>query len=215
MNVIKQTPQQLEPAPHGKLGKPSRSGLTLARVVSGMALSLFVGSSIAADTRYYSEYQSNYSDIEYAKVLDASPIVDLHQISVPQEHCYQERVPVERYANHRSKKTRTPEILGAIVGAAVGNQFGGGRGNDIATAAGALLGGSIGRDIKNNARRNHHDGYGRYEVVSRCEVTHSYQTEERIVGYDVRYKYNGRVYQARMPNHPGDRIRVKVSVEPV
>ncbi|BCD61173.1 outer membrane lipoprotein SlyB [Nitratiruptor sp. YY08-26] len=35
-------------------------------------------------------------------------------------------------------------ILGAIIGAIIGHQFGGGSGNDIATAAGAIAGGVIG-----------------------------------------------------------------------
>jgi len=41
----------------------------------------------------------------------------------------------------------SPEIFGAIMGAAVGSQFGHGKGRGWTTAAGALLGWSIGHDM--------------------------------------------------------------------
>ena len=178
------------------------------------------------------EHSSN-TEHDYARVVGVQPIIDVYQVSVPVEQCYQERVPRDRHANYRGKQSRTPEIVGALIGAAVGHQFGGGKGKDIATIAGAVLGGSIGRDVKNNARQrdqrygNDYDqayegcylgaggGYGRYETVSRCEVTQEYRNEEQIIGYDVSYKYNGHVYQTRMPYDPGKKIKVKVTVQPV
>ncbi len=156
-------------------------------------------------------------EYEYARVVDARPVVEVQRVSHPIEQCYEERVPSNQYSRSGGKQSRTPEIVGAIVGAAVGNQFGGGSGRDIATVAGALLGGSVGRDIKNNARQSRQaygGGYNRYDVVSRCEVSQSYRSEERIVGYDVSYEYNGHVYQTRMGYDPGDTVRVRVSVHP-
>lgn len=55
-----------------------------------------------------------------------------------------------------------------------------------------------------------HDVYNR--PVERCEIRHDYYEEERVVGYDVRYQYNGRVYHTRMDRDPGPRVRVRVNV---
>lgn len=44
-------------------------------------------------------------------------------------------------------RSATPVVLGGIIGGVLGNQVGKGRGKDIATIAGVILGGSIGRDM--------------------------------------------------------------------
>ncbi len=51
-----------------------------------------------------------------------------------------------RYPRHEYQSA-TPVILGGILGGVVGNRMGKGHGRDIATVAGVLLGGSIGRDL--------------------------------------------------------------------
>ena len=85
-----------------------------------------------------------------------------------------------------------------------------GRGKDVATVAGAVLGASVAHDVKrNNTRRG-----STYEVVQRCEIKDSYTKHERVVGYDVAYRFNGRVFYTQMAQHPGKKIRVNVSVTP-
>lgn len=44
-------------------------------------------------------------------------------------------------------RSATPMVVGGIVGGVLGNQVGKGRGKDLATVAGVILGGSIGRDM--------------------------------------------------------------------
>jgi len=58
-----------------------------------------------------------------------------------QEPTYYESAPT---VQHHSA---TPMIIGGIVGGVLGNKVGKGQGKDIATVAGVLLGGSIGRDM--------------------------------------------------------------------
>ena len=41
------------------------------------------------------------------------------------------------------------------------------------------------------------------------------QWESRIVGYRVAYEYHGRNYTTVLPYDPGNRLRVRVSVDPV
>jgi uncharacterized protein YcfJ len=40
------------------------------------------------------------------------------------------------------------------------------------------------------------------------------QVNERIVGYDVRYEYNGRELRIRLPYDPGQQMAVNVDVRP-
>ena len=42
-----------------------------------------------------------------------------------------------------------------------------------------------------------------------------YRYETALDGYDVTYRYNGRIFQTRWPHDPGTRIPVDVDVRPV
>ena len=46
----------------------------------------------------------------------------------------------------------------------------------------------------------------------RCETRTEYRQNDRVLGYNVSYEYNGRVYRTQTDHHPGDRIRVAVQV---
>ncbi len=148
--------------------------------------------------------------VDYAKVVESEPLLRTVRVSIPRQECWDETVTVTQPA---PGKSYTPEIFGSILGAAVGNQFGRGSGRDIATVAGAVLGGSLAHDYKN--RRAVPYGQTYQTVEERCQTIHEQHTEERIDGYDVTYRYNGREYSTRMAHDPGDTIRVRVSVSPL
>lgn len=148
---------------------------------------------------------------DWARVVRVEPVVVYQQVPVTERFC--ERQPVTVVERRRSDD-RAPAILGAIVGGAIGNHFGRGDGRDAATAAGALLGYHAVRDSQR--RQDRYYGGTRYvEYRDVCRNETFYRTEERIVGYDVTYRYNGRLYTTRMDHHPGDRIRVVADVRPV
>ena|SRR5688500_175559 len=175
-----------------------RTLLTLA-----LATGLATAGAASAQRYYAPEY-------DYARVVDVDPIVDYERRPVSREVCYDEPVRYRDAGYHRGSST-TPMIAGAVIGGVVGNQFGSGSGRDAATVAGALLGGSIGRD-----RGRYYDDYDRYPsgyrgVERRCRIETAYTGgRERVVGYDVTYRYNGRLYTTRTATHPGRRIRVQV-----
>ena len=189
-------------------------------VVAASVLSL--GSIPTASAKNHSSEYPN-SSYDHAKVVDVQPIYETYQVNQPITQCWTERVAVEDgyHPSHR-KKSRTPEIVGAIIGGVIGNQIGkngGGRARDVATVAGAVLGGSIGRDVKHQNRRDRyrHDHYQnvRYENIERCEERDNYVSKSEVVAYEVAYKYRGNVYHTQMANDPGNKIRVKVTVDPV
>ncbi|MES9831417.1 MAG: glycine zipper 2TM domain-containing protein [Candidatus Thiodiazotropha sp. LLP2] len=143
-----------------------------------------------------------------AKVIDVEPVYHTVEISEPERHCWDEEV--DYYQPGGKKFTST--VLGGIIGGVVANSVsrGRGRGKDAATLAGTLLGGAIGHDLSNQRRGGH---YGTtYE--HRCETTHHTRYEEQLAGYDVTYRYKGRIFTTFTNEHPGDRIPIRVDVRP-
>lgn len=148
---------------------------------------------------------------DWARVVRVEPVVVYRQVPVTERFCRTEPVTV---VQRRRSDDRAAAVLGAIVGGVIGNQFGRGDGRDAATAAGALLGYHAVRD----AQRRHDYYYGGARYIEHRDVCRDetfYRTEEQIVGYDVTYRYHGRLYTTRMNHHPGDRIRVMADVRPV
>lgn len=150
---------------------------------------------------------SHEEDISYAKVVRSEPIIRHVEVSTPREECWKEAV------HHRAEKDYTTgrTILGGLIGAAIGNQIGSGRGNDAATVVGGLAGAAIGA---NSARKDRQtEDYVTHE--RRCRTVYETRTEERIEGYNVTYRYGDQTYTTRMPHEPGKRIPVHVAVTPV
>ena len=152
------------------------------------------------------------SDIDYASVEHVKMLTRIVSVPVAREECWEEPVTQFQPAPARAH-SYTSTIVGGIVGAVVGNQFGSGSGRDWATVAGTTLGASIGSDY--NRRRAASAGTTVTTNERRCRVVNDFQQEERADGYLVTYTYNGRQYETQTPNHPGDRIKVRLAVTPV
>jgi uncharacterized protein YcfJ len=91
-------------------------------------------------------------------------------------------------------------VLGAVAGGVIGHQFGGGRGKDIATVAGALGGGYAGNQIQGSMQEN--DTYT--TTQQRCKTV--YDKSEKMLGYDVTYKIGDQQGKIRMDKDPGAQI---------
>lgn len=165
--------------------------------------------------------QSTYGDV--AKVLSATPVYE--RVSSPRRDCRPEQVTA--YEERRAVREEPPResggigpgtVIGAIVGGVIGHQMGNSTaGRDHGTAAGAVIGGLVG----NAADRDAAAAPQRDVVVDRVPVTREVQrcrdvmeTREVISGYDVRYEYNGREFNARLPQDPGPEMPVNVEVHP-
>lgn len=148
---------------------------------------------------------------DYAQVISAEPIYRSVRVSEPSRECREERVVLRDRPEYWMDNGTGGAFIGAIAGGVAGHQFGKGRGKDAATALGALIGAGIGQRValENSARP-----VERVVYEERCDVVERYRYEERVEGYDVAYRYNGRIYHTRMPYDPGKRIPVSVDVRP-
>lgn len=166
---------------------------------------VFVFSSVIASIGFA---QTSVS-YDYATVLSATPITKIFTYQEPRKECWVETVQHPGRTEHSATGT----ILGGVIGAAIGNKLGHKKRNkQVGAVAGALLGASIGNDIsRRNAR--HHGGYS--EQVEKCHTVQETIEEERVVGYRVSYRYQGKTYHTRTERHPGDSIKLKLSVTPV
>lgn len=142
---------------------------------------------------------------DYARVISATPIVRTVEISRPERECWQEEV--------RHYEEADPNLggllVGGIIGGAVGNRFGRGDGRKAATVVGTIAGAAIGQELSR--------GHGRHYTGTeeRCQTVHRREIEERVIGYNVLYRYNGQELHTRMDRDPGERLKVRVAVTPI
>lgn len=163
------------------------------------------------DNRYARDY-------DYARVVDVDPVVERYRVAEPIQECWNET----RYENSRSSggsNRNGATLLGGLVGAVIGNQFGHGSDRKVATVAGAVLGGAVGNQVAANrgGDRDYDRGYRdepREYDVQRCATRREDRYEERVVAYRVTYLYNGRRYHTQLPYDPGQRIRIALAVHP-
>jgi uncharacterized protein YcfJ len=181
------------------------------------ALGALAGSAVAAP----------YGDV--ARVIASTPVYG--EVSTPRQECRTEQVtayeqqrvvrPVE--VTERQPSVGAGTVLGAIVGGVIGHQFGNSSGGrDRGTAAGAIVGGLVGNSVdRDNGAGTYRQVTNDVVQVDRVPVTRDVQrcntvsdVRSEIVGYDVRYEYQGREFATRMPYDPGAEIPVNVDVQP-
>ena len=150
---------------------------------------------------------SGHGFVGKAKVIETEPLYETVEVANPVTECWTERVT----RNNHQRGTYTAPLAGGIVGGVVGNQFGRGRGKTALTVAGALLGASMGHDYNTSRYR----GRPRVENVRHCETVDRYEQEQQLVGYRVKYRYEGQTYYTQTTEYPGKFIPVRVKVSPV
>jgi uncharacterized protein YcfJ len=147
---------------------------------------------------------------ETVAVVSAQPVYQLAQIETPQERCVEERILVDRA---KRQSSGTPIIVSTIIGGAIGNAVGNNKSSKrVGAVLGAVLGNSVGRDI---ARQSQSPDTRHYQIVERCETVFVSHEEERLLGYDVTYLFNGQQYSVRMAQNPGSQMKVRVDVQPI
>lgn len=195
-------------------------------LASALCAGLFATSSWAGNhqgNQYrHASYDGHYSYINdghhrgkqrtaKAKVTRVDPIYQTVSRDIPERSCW-----TETHYEHRDSgyQSYTPAILGTVIGGAIGNAVGHSNTNKkVGTVVGGVLGATVGRDLGN---RNRDRSYSSRPVNQEvCEVNYRTEYEERIVGYDVTYRYRGESYHTRTHQHPGKHIDVAVNVRPL
>jgi uncharacterized protein YcfJ len=178
-------------------------------------LSLLAGLPAAAGHR-----DRDREHVRWARIVRSTPIHERVRVVTPVRECRTERVSYERPRrdrHHRRHHSRTPALLGASIGGLVGSEIGHSRRDRrVATLMGALIGGSIGHDIGHRQGRRHprHRDRIAWRDEERCETREQVSWERQVVGYDVDYRYRGRIYNTRLDHDPGRRMEIEVDVRP-
>jgi uncharacterized protein YcfJ len=141
---------------------------------------------------------------DYAVITAVHPIYADNYVTKYETHCYDVEVPIYGQVGSGS----TGDVLaGAIIGGAIGNQFGGGSGKDAMTVLGAILGAHEG------SRSGRSEVVG-YRIENQCNRVATYVNEPVISHYNIRYEYKGVEYHERTTRRYtlGQRVTVQTSL---
>jgi len=137
---------------------------------------------------------------EFAEVVNVAAVDET--VQKPVESCKQVRTVHRAPVQDRDRVAGT--VIGGLLGGVLGNQVGGGNGKTLATVAGVAGGAYAG----NHVQRNMQNADTRSETREHCKTV--MKTEQKRVGYDVKYLLNGKIAVVRMAEKPvGDRIPVE------
>lgn len=171
--------------------------------------------------------EQSHVNYDYVAVISSIPITRIEEHSIPYQYCWTEQLPIyDPYQkNHTGdsytdalfgSNSYTGTILGGLVGGGIGNAPGHHQSNKKAGAiAGGLLGGAIGYDLTHNRRSRPAYKISQFENQHNCRTRYDTVEEEKVVGYSVRYRYNGNIYSTRTKNDPGDTLRLKIVATPI
>ena len=143
------------------------------------------------------------SFVDSATVNSVEKVYKQYMVEEPYQDCY-----IKETLQQSGDGSATNEIMGAILGGAIGNQFGEGDGKDVMTLAGIFLGASI----ANDAEKANSTGQ---VVVSQevCENKVRQTIERRLSHYKINVEYEGRDLSFTSKKRPyDDVIKVKVTV---
>jgi uncharacterized protein YcfJ len=137
------------------------------------------------------------------RVVGVEPIYQTVLVERPVNRCRTDIV--ERRVASPSVAGQT--FAGAVIGAAIGRQFGDGSGRDALTVLGAVAGSAVA-----NERAARRQGVTLVnEPVRRCTTEYRRVRERHVTGYWVDYRHRGRIYRIHRLEPPGRQIRVLVS----
>ena len=101
------------------------------------------------------------SFIDSATVVAVDKVYKQVRVEEPYQECY-----IKETVQNSGDGSATNELMGAVIGGAIGNKLGKGDGNDAMTLFGALMGASIANDAEKAAAN------GKQTIVSQevCEI---------------------------------------------
>ena len=135
----------------------------------------------------------------FAEVVAVKEVAET--VVTPREKC--EDVQVQHQAPVKDEHRIAGTVAGGLAGGLLGSTVGGGKGKTLATVAGAAAGGYAGNRIQRNMQEK--------DVVTRTE--HRCKTvnekSQKIVGYNVTYRLDGKDGVVQTSFRPGPKLPVK------
>jgi uncharacterized protein YcfJ len=143
------------------------------------------------------------SFVDSATVNSVEKVYKQYMVEEPYRECY-----IKETLQNQGDGSATNELFGAVLGGAIGNQFGEGDGNDAMTLFGALMGASIANDMEKT------NSTGQVVVSQEvCENKVRQTIERRLSHYKINVEYEGRDLSFTSKKRPyDDVIKVKVTV---
>ena len=132
-------------------------------------------------------------------------VVSVKEVSekfvTPREECHD--VQVQKQAPVKDSNRIAGTAIGGVAGGLLGSTIGGGTGRTVATIAGAAGGAYVGNQVQKNMQQK--------DVVTatehRCKTVND--TTQKLVGYDVTYRLEGKEGVLRTSFKPGATLPVK------
>lgn len=136
---------------------------------------------------------------KFAEVLSVKEAKET--VVTPREVC--EDVQVQKQAPVQDQHRIAGKVIGGVAGGLLGSTIGGGTGKTVATVAGAAAGAYAGNEVQKGMQQK--------DVVTttekRCRMVED--KSEKLVGYDVTYRLEGKEGRIRTSFDPGKQIPVK------
>ena len=144
---------------------------------------------------------TGYKSLTQPKQAEVLGVKEAMQtVSTPQEKC--EQVVVQHQAPVQDEKRIAGTVLGGVAGGLLGSQIGGGSGKKVATVIGAAGGAYAGNQVQKGMQQRDTNS----ATERRCKTVNV--RSEKLVGYDVTYRYEGKEDTVRMSYNPGKQIPV-------
>lgn len=187
----------LRPGPYPTLGAMGLND----RISSVRAL----GSRDRVDQARYAPPAPDYRRRPGERLFQAE-VTSVHAVlGAREQRCWidREQVPPEQ----RSRSNVPAALAGAVIGAVLGHQVGGGSGRDLATVGGAVAGGYAGSRVGGGGE----PGPAQYRDVQRCNEV---SAAARPDYWDVTYDFRGHEHRVQLMTPPGKTVTVNRQGEP-
>lgn len=158
-----------------------------------MLIGIAIGGAGALSLGAVASYQA-FKGPEYADVLQVAAVHE--KVKTPEEVCKQ--VQISHKAPVKDENRIAGTVIGGVLGGVLGHQVGGGTGKKVATVAGAAGGAYAGNQIQKNMQ----DKDTTTTTEERCKTVT--KVHDEVVGYDVRYRLDGKEATVRMAQPPAD-----------
>ncbi|HJP12703.1 MAG TPA: hypothetical protein QF725_03570 [Gammaproteobacteria bacterium] len=167
-------------------------------------MKIFIKSLIVLSLLLTAQFTLAGSFLDYATVTSVEKVYKQYIVEKPVQECY-----IKETLQNSGDGSATNEIVGAILGGAIGNKLGEGDGKDVMTLAGIVLGASLAHDeeVANSS--------GSQVVVSQevCETKVKTSFERRLSHYLVHIIYDGHELTYTTKKRPfEDVIKVMITV---